>query len=254
MIMRIVNCALVSALLLTLFSNTQAFADTSYSNSVNWSGYVATGNTFNKVHGDITVPTVTCTSPTAQVLFWVGLDGFSNSTLEQVGVGAQCNGTNTPTYFGWWEMINGNSGNEIHKIPSTQLKVVPGNTINCVVAAIPNSDYFNLQLYNSTTKEKATNLLEGGYATQRQTAEWIAERPIVNGNQYAPLARWSNVPTLFTAANYTTATSNVITPMTNANLISLYMISAKTNWHQLDSVQNIWANGQTFQASWSATL
>lgn len=251
--MRIVNCALISTFLIVLFSNTQAFADTSYSNSVNWSGYVATGRTFNKIQGDITVPTVTCTSPNAQVLFWIGLDGFSNSTLEQVGVGAQCNGTSTPTYFGWWEMINGNSGNEIHKVAATQLKIVPGNKINCLVAAISHSNYFTLQLYNSTTRQKLTSLTEGGYATQRQSAEWIAERPLINGTQYSPLAKWSNVPTLFTAADYTTSTNSKYQPLSSANLISLYMISAKTNWHALDEAQDIGANGTTFQASWVST-
>ena len=78
--------------------------------SGNWSGYIALpkskhATAFRYVQGDFTVPSVNCAStPYAFAYFWAGLDGDTDSTVEQDGVGSFCvNGS--PTYFAWSEMF-----------------------------------------------------------------------------------------------------------------------------------------------------
>ncbi|MGH1552821.1 G1 family glutamic endopeptidase [Streptomyces sp. L7] len=74
--------------------------------STNWSGYAATGSTgaYTSVTSSWTQPTVTCGSATTYSSFWVGLDGYSNSALEQTGTEADCIGGKA-TYGAWWEVL-----------------------------------------------------------------------------------------------------------------------------------------------------
>ena len=75
--------------------------------SLNWSGYAATGanGTFTSVSASWTQPAATCPSSSAQYSsFWAGLDGFSSDSVEQTGADSDCDGT-TPAYYGWYEMF-----------------------------------------------------------------------------------------------------------------------------------------------------
>ena len=76
--------------------------------SGNWSGYIATpktaGQTFNYVSARWTVPAVNCSvTPNTFSYHWVGLDGWTDGTVEQDGTASDCSGT-SPTYFAWYEM------------------------------------------------------------------------------------------------------------------------------------------------------
>jgi Peptidase A4 family len=77
--------------------------------SGNWSGYIALpksgkAKAFRYVQADFTVPSVNCgTTPTAFNYQWVGLDGDTNGTVEQDGIGGYCV-SGSPTYFAWSEM------------------------------------------------------------------------------------------------------------------------------------------------------
>ena len=57
--------------------------------SSNWSGYAVLGSSFTSAQASWTVPAAVCpTGPGQNVLyaaFWVGLDGYSSSTVEQTG-------------------------------------------------------------------------------------------------------------------------------------------------------------------------
>ena len=80
--------------------------------SYNWSGYVATGDTFTSVIGSWLVPTLTCTSTNTVSSQWVGIDGYvqgDTGTVEQDGSEADCV-SGTPTYHAWYEMY-GDTGN-----------------------------------------------------------------------------------------------------------------------------------------------
>src|SRR5438034_649359 len=74
--------------------------------STNWSGYGAETNlstpqinAVSDVRGSWVVPSVTGTS-TAYSSFWVGIDGYSSSTVEQIGTDSDLSGS-TPVYYAW---------------------------------------------------------------------------------------------------------------------------------------------------------
>jgi hypothetical protein len=78
---------------------------TAAAQSTNWSGYAATGGTgaFHSVSAYWTEPKATCTGSTGYAAFWVGLDGYSSSSVEQTGTDSDCSGS-TPQYYAWFEM------------------------------------------------------------------------------------------------------------------------------------------------------
>ena len=71
--------------------------------STNWSGYAAASGTYKSVSANWTEPTGTCSGTAKYSSFWVGLDGYNSSTVEQTGSEVDCSGS-TPEYYSWYEM------------------------------------------------------------------------------------------------------------------------------------------------------
>lgn len=68
--------------------------------SDNWSGYAVTGSGFNDAEGSWIQPKADCSkTPNSYAAIWVGIDGYSDSTVEQTGTLIYCNGT-TAEYYG----------------------------------------------------------------------------------------------------------------------------------------------------------
>jgi hypothetical protein len=90
--------------------------------SSNWSGYAATGGAgaLSSVSASWVEPTGHGTSGSQYSSFWAGLDGYSNSTVEQTGSEVDCSAS-TPVYYAWWEMC-GTS----HNFSNT---VMPGDNL-----------------------------------------------------------------------------------------------------------------------------
>ena len=72
-------------------------------NGYNWSGAAATGSGFSSVTSTWTEPSVTCHSSNDLMAPWVGIDGYSSSTVEQTGVATDCS-SGTAVYQAWYEM------------------------------------------------------------------------------------------------------------------------------------------------------
>src|SRR5271166_910832 len=138
-------------------------------NSTNWSGYAVTGTTFTKATGSWKQPKANCTkTPNTYAAFWVGIDGYASSTVEQTGTLIVCNGT-TAQYFAWWEFY---PTNDIQTIST--ITVSPGDKISAEVEY--NGTEFVLKITDVTTKKSfSTKGAVSGAA--RSSAEWIAEAP-----------------------------------------------------------------------------
>jgi hypothetical protein len=67
-----------------------------------WGGYVATGTNYRTVSASWVNPKVDC-SARGIASWWVGFDGWSTTTVEQIGVDADCS-NGTLSYNPWWEM------------------------------------------------------------------------------------------------------------------------------------------------------
>jgi hypothetical protein len=140
--------------------------------SFNWSGYADTATkaqTFTKVSGAWTTPSVTCTAEDQITSDWVGLDGFTSGTVEQLGTISWCF-QHTPTYFTWYEMFPAGTV-EV----GTALK--PGDKITASVTRTGTS--YVLKLTDATTAGNNISVTKScALATCKDTsAEWISERP-----------------------------------------------------------------------------
>jgi len=74
--------------------------------SNNWAGFATYGDHFRFVSTTYTIPSINCgISPDGSFdSQWVGLDGYTSSTVEQVGTYAECSG-GTASYFAFYEMF-----------------------------------------------------------------------------------------------------------------------------------------------------
>jgi hypothetical protein len=137
--------------------------------SGNWSGYVATpktsGQTFNYVESQWTVPAVKCgVTPNTFSYHWVGLDGWLDGTVEQDGIAADCSGS-TPTYFAWYEMFPAGL--------TVQFSVNPGDEIYAAVEY--SGGLYYLYLADETTGSSFEPALACASTCNNSSAEVITE-------------------------------------------------------------------------------
>jgi len=138
----------------------------------NWSGYADTATkaqTFTKVSGRWTVPSITCSAEDQITSDWVGLDGFNSSTVEQLGTTSWCY-RGKAVYYTWYEIYP----NGAHQV-STALK--PGDKVTASVTRTGTSYAFKLT--DSTTSGNNISVTKAcALATCTDvSAEWISERP-----------------------------------------------------------------------------
>jgi hypothetical protein len=148
-----------------------AFATQTTVTSTNWSGYAATGSSgqFTGVSSSWTEPTAKCSGLGHQYsAFWVGLDGYSSSTVEQTGSEADCAGR-TAEYSAWYEMY------PAYPVYFTN-RVRPGDNFTGSVAYQASTGDFMITLTDSTQKwtQSVSQAVAGAV---RNSAEVIAEAP-----------------------------------------------------------------------------
>ena len=153
--------------------------------STNWSGYAATGATgaFKSVSASWVQPAVTCSSKATYSSFWVGLDGYSNSALEQTGTEADCVGGRAE-YGAWWEVLPASES-------PYSVTVAPGDHLTATVTDNGNKT-FTMTLADSTEGWTKTTTHAGSSGFKDSSAEVIAEATEVNG-QIAKLSNFGTV-------------------------------------------------------------
>jgi len=154
----------------------------------NWSGYAVTGSDFTYAHGSWHVPQVDCTAtPNTYSAFWVGIDGYSDTTVEQTGTSSNCDGT-TPVYFAWYEFVPNDPVQVL--LPMT---ISPGDVMGAEVKYINGEFFISIHDHTTGVTNTATGVVPGAHRT---SAEFIAEAPTdENTGEILPLAD-------FVRANY----------------------------------------------------
>jgi hypothetical protein len=149
--------------------------DNSTVESSNWSGYAATGSDgeFTSVSASWVQPTLTCTSKTTYSSYWVGLDGYSNSALEQTGTEADCIGSRAE-YGAWWEVLPASE-------TDYSVTVKPGDSLSASVVDNGNGT-FTMKLTDSTEGWSKSTTADGSSGYEDSSAEVIAEATEVNGS------------------------------------------------------------------------
>lgn len=204
---RRIAAALALASLLVLLFATPAFASPTgprmpgpkRGTSTNWSGYAAETNLSSPQSGAVsdvkatwTVTTVTPTAMNSWSSTWVGIDGYSSGSVEQIGTEADWyNGT--PVYYAWYEMYPKAS------VTIRALTIRPGDVISAEVnySSSRKSSGFTLTLKDVTTGKSFSTLMKSN--AKRSSAEWVVEAPWSGG--VLPLANFGTVP--FSSASAT---------------------------------------------------
>ena len=153
--------------------------------STNWSGYAATGanGAFKSISASWKEPTATCSSRSAQYAsFWVGLDGFTSSSVEQTGTDSDCSGR-TPQYYGWYEMFPANPVNFTNPVS-------PGDSFTASVTFSGTATY--TLVLKDTTKGWTQTITKNQSGLARSSAEVITEAPSSNSG-VLPLADFGTI-------------------------------------------------------------
>jgi hypothetical protein len=154
--------------------------------STNWSGYAATGGkgSITSVTASWIIPAIvgTCPSEDQFASFWVGIDGYSSNTVEQIGTDSDCQ-SGVPTYYVWFEFYPHASYN-VNSVP-----IKPGDKIFAKVNS-SGKGMFTVELVNETTRASFSTTTKVASADQ-SSAEWIAEAPYEGG--VLPLAPFGTV-------------------------------------------------------------
>jgi hypothetical protein len=136
------------------------------------------------------VPTVQSPagSSSAYSSFWVGIDGFNNKPLEQIGIACDVL-KGVPVYFGWWEMLTASTTPPQQII--TDVVISPGDKIGAGIVYNPATQTFNMLLEDVTSGASFTTTQTGDGTGM--SAEWVAEDPTI-----------ASTGKLFTLANFGT--------------------------------------------------
>jgi hypothetical protein len=140
--------------------------------STNWAGYAVTGTDFTSVQGSWIVAAVDCTkTPNTDSSEWVGIDGWSSKTVEQIGTDADCL-SDTPYYYVWYEFY------PLNTIVITDVSIAAGDKFSASVTYESNNEYL-VAITNETTGQSFSKEVEfkgdGTGTPMRNSAEWIEE-------------------------------------------------------------------------------
>ncbi|MEO9319956.1 MAG: G1 family glutamic endopeptidase [Nitrososphaera sp.] len=176
--------------------------DTSFSS--NWSGYAVESNLnspasnyIRSASGSWVIPALSCTPTTTYSSIWVGIDGYSSNTVEQLGTEQDCSG-GVQRNYAWFEMYP--SASRL----ITTVSVNAGDRITASVVYLGSSQ-FRLNLRDLTTGQTFSTLASG--TAQLSSAEWVVEAP--SAASILPLSNFGTAT--ITNARYTTIASPSVT-------------------------------------------
>jgi hypothetical protein len=136
--------------------------------STNWSGYDVTGAGATSVTGTWTQPAATCAAgENSWSSPWVGIDGDTSSTVEQIGTDSDCQ-NGQPTYYAWYEMYP-------KQLVELAMTVAPNHSYTGKVTAGASGRYV-LTLTDNTTRATVTTTQTAKRA-RNASVEWIMEGP-----------------------------------------------------------------------------
>jgi len=132
-------------------------------------------NSVTAVSGSWTVPTVTG-SGTAYSAVWVGIDGYTSSSVEQIGTEEDVV-AGRAEYSVWYEMY------PLGSITISNMNISPGDSITASVQYLTsgaNSGKFELTITDTSQANDSFTTYQSASGVQRSSAEWVVEAPSSN--------------------------------------------------------------------------
>ena len=200
--------------------------------STNWSGYAGTTGRYTSVSASWTQPAGICSRGDQYAAFWVGLDGYNSSTVEQTGSEVDCVGR-TAEYYAWYEMYPGPSENYSNTVRA-------GDHFTATVTYL-SGEQFSLFISDTTQGWSHTTDASLGQTPSLSSAEAIAEAPCcTNSGGILPL-------TDFGTMNFTGTTANGSAIGNAGGLTEIIMID--NEGRDKDTVSAL-SGGENFSATW----
>lgn len=174
-------------------SEVQSISPAMADRSPNWAGYAVQTSFESPQSGSVksveaawNVPTVDCSLPGADYAsaFWVGIDGISSESVEQIGTESDCIGGNS-LYYAWYEVYPEDS-------VTLDLTISPGDEVHAKVEYVSDNT-FRYTISDLTTGETVSFTDRSRILADRSSAEWIAEAPTDGRNRLLPLADFGPV-------------------------------------------------------------
>jgi Peptidase A4 family len=200
--------------------------------SANWSGYAGTNGTYTSVSASWTQPAGTCSRGDQYAAFWVGLDGYSSSTVEQTGSEVDCIGR-TAEYYAWYEMYPGRSATYSNTVKA-------GDHFTATVTYL-SGEMFSLFIADTTEGWSHTTDASLGQTPSLSSAEVIVEAPCCT-------ARGGVVPlTDFGTMSFSGSTANGSAIGNSGGVSEIIMVD--NGGHNKDTISALSDQG-TFGATW----
>lgn len=226
----------------------QRQSDSSW-DSYNWSGYAVTGATgsVTDARASWTVPPVSCpvgSKPRQNQYssFWVGIDGFNDNTVEQIGTDSDCQ-HGRPTYYAWFEFYP----NPSYIISS--ITINPGDVISAEVVST-GGGWFTVSLTNVTTNQSSGSISTQVPGAQQSSAEWIAEAPSSTSG-VLPLADFGTV--LFNQNGATVGGTTGAIGSFGSNVQDITMVGQRSPHPIKAQPSSLSADGTSFSVTWYST-
>jgi hypothetical protein len=222
--------------------------------STNWSGFAVTGpnGSVSDVKGSWIVPSVTCASKKTATYssYWIGIDGYSSSTVEQTGTDSDCS-SGHGVYYAWYEFYPAGS------VQISGFTVHPGDVVSAEVS------------YSSSTGQFTTTITDGSqhFSTSasvsgaaRSSAEWIIERPALCSRFRCTLTSLSNFGTVSLGQDYTSVSgTNYATISGSSGAIGSFGSSVvritmvNSSGKTLAEPSTLTSDGTSFTETWYAS-
>lgn len=183
--------------------------------SQDWSGYVAVTDLQNPqplivgVNASWIVPEVTPSQKNSYSAAWIGIGGYFDDTLIQVGT-EQDSKNGAGAYSAWYELLPNDA------VPISRIAVSPGDEMTASINLInSNSSTWEVEISDTTNGEKFQKSLP--YESSSLSAEWIVERPTV-GHITGTLANFGNITFTKSTANMS-STSRPINGLPHVQIV-----------------------------------
>jgi hypothetical protein len=209
--------------------------------SIDWSGYVAVSDSHDPqpliagVSAYWTVPEVTPSLRDSYSAAWVGIGGYYDNTLIQVGT-EQDSQNGAGAYSAWYELLPGDA------VKIRTISVSPRDKITASINLFDsNQSIWTIRIKDTNNGQTFTEKFS--YDSSRLSAEWIVERPTV-GHSVGALANFGTITFTNSTANMTAA-SQPIESFPNTRVV-MYNRQNKP----LVTVSSLSADGSSFNVSY----
>ncbi len=149
----------------------------------NWSGYAKSGS-YSSATAHWVVPSVSPTSGSTYSSAWVGIDGFTNSSLIQTGTESDYY-SGSAHYNAWWEIL------PAAETRISSITVRPGDVMTASITKGSGSTW-TITINDTTNGQSFTT--QQSYSGPGASVEWIEEAPSIGG-RVATLAHYSSPDT-----------------------------------------------------------